>query len=117
MCEYSTPRINTKCHCCNHVKRKHSSVNTFSSMNFMLFLILVIGQLPALVYGEHTNSQGETEGIHIASWNWDHVGVFITVTAFIVLSGLAKVGKITKIVFDSTIMCLSNSNYSEYHKI
>ena len=75
-------------------------------MNFILFLILVIGQLPALVYGEHTNSQGETEGIHIASWNWDHVGIFITITAFIVLSGLAKVGKIAVIVLNSTIMSL-----------
>ena len=105
MCKYSTLRINTKCNCCNHVKRKRISVNTFSSMNFLLFLALVICQLPTLVYGEHSNSQGETEGIHIASWNWDHVGVFITVTAFIVLSGLAKVGKIAMIVLNSTILC------------
>ena len=109
MCECSTLRINTKCLHCNHVKRKNSSVNIFSSMNFILFLILVIGQLPTFVSGEHTNTQGETEGIHIASWNWDHVGVFITVTAFIVLSGLAKVGEIAIIVFNSTIMCYSNS--------
>ena len=75
-------------------------------MNFILFLVFVIGQLPTLVYGEHANSQGETEGIHIASWNWDHVGIFITITAFIVLSGLAKVGKIAMIVLNSTIMSL-----------
>ena len=34
----------------------------------------------------------ETPGVHVVSWRWDHVGVFITITLFIVLSGLAKVG-------------------------
>ena len=32
-------------------------------------------------------------GVHVAQWNWDHVGVYLTITAFIVISGLAKVGE------------------------
>ena len=34
----------------------------------------------------------EVPGVHVVSWRWDHVGVFVTITLFIVLSGLAKVG-------------------------
>ena len=39
----------------------------------------------------------ESHGIHVASWNWDHVGIYIIITLFIVLSGLAKVGKLIKV--------------------
>ena len=35
----------------------------------------------------------EVPGVHVVSWRWDHVGVFVTITLFIVLSGLAKVGE------------------------
>jgi hypothetical protein len=31
--------------------------------------------------------------VHVAGWNWEHVGVYITITLFIVGSGLAKVGE------------------------
>ena len=75
-------------------KRKINSVCISSSVIFISCFIILLGQLPSCVLSESTNSNEETEGIHIASWNWDHVGVFITVTAFIVLSGLAKVGKL-----------------------
>ena len=79
-------------------KRKINSVCISSSVIFISCFIILLGQLPSCVLSESTNSNEETEGIHIASWNWDHVGVFITVTAFIVLSGLAKVGKLASTV-------------------
>lgn len=43
----------------------------------------------------NSSSDLETEhhGIHVASWRWDEIGVFITFAVFIVVSGLAKVGK------------------------
>ena len=31
--------------------------------------------------------------VKVASWRWDHVGVYITIIVFVVVSGLAKVGK------------------------
>lgn len=31
-------------------------------------------------------------GIHVAEWNWDKVGLYFTFTAFIVVTGLSKVG-------------------------
>ena len=33
-------------------------------------------------------------GIHVANWRWTEVGLFFTFTAFIVIVGLAKVGKL-----------------------
>jgi hypothetical protein len=33
-------------------------------------------------------------GIHIANWRWDEIGVFFTFAVFIIVSGLAKVGKL-----------------------
>jgi hypothetical protein len=44
----------------------------------------------------NSSSDHETEqhhGIHVASWRWDEIGVFFTFAVFIVVSGLAKVGK------------------------
>lgn len=32
-------------------------------------------------------------GIHVASWRWEEIGVFFTFTAFVLVTGLAKVGK------------------------
>ena len=31
-------------------------------------------------------------GIHVASWRWDEIGIYITFTTFIIVAGLAKVG-------------------------
>ena len=59
-----------------------------------LFLVILLFRVPPSAC-DSTNtgeSDDEPEGIHVASWNWDHVGVFITITGFIVFSGLAKVG-------------------------
>jgi hypothetical protein len=39
----------------------------------------------------HNTSDGSTS-VEVAKWNWDHVGLYLTITVFIVLSGLAKVG-------------------------
>ena len=44
-----------------------------------------------------SSSHGQGHGppaVEVAKWNWDHVGLYLTITVFIVLSGLAKVGKI-----------------------
>jgi len=37
--------------------------------------------------------------IHIASWRWEEIGVFFTFAVFIVVSGLAKVGKLLWIYY------------------
>jgi hypothetical protein len=38
-------------------------------------------------------------GVHIASWRWDEIGVFFTFAVFIIVSGLAKVGKLLWIYY------------------
>ena len=38
-----------------------------------------------------TNSSGHDEGIHLASLNWEEVGLYLIITFFIIFSGLAKV--------------------------
>jgi hypothetical protein len=38
-------------------------------------------------------------GIHIASWRWEEIGLFFTFAVFIVVSGLAKVGKLLWIYY------------------
>jgi hypothetical protein len=43
--------------------------------------------------GHHRNQTHESHGIHVASWRWEEVGVLFTFTSFIVVAGLAKVGK------------------------
>ena len=44
--------------------------------------------------GGHHNQSHESHGIHVASWRWEEVGVLFTFTSFIVVAGLAKVGKL-----------------------
>lgn len=41
--------------------------------------------------------ENKKHGIHAAGWNWERVGVFFTFTVFIVVTGLAKVGKLCNI--------------------
>ena len=41
----------------------------------------------------NSSNGGEHVGVHVVSWNWHHVGVYITITLFVVFSGAAKVGK------------------------
>ena len=60
--------------------------------NTMFIGLFIVSCCVILILGESTESD-KHEGIHIASWNWDHVGVFITITVFVVFSGLAKVGE------------------------
>ena len=58
--------------------------------------VLLILSLSALTVQASSNSSSDGQvphGIHLASFDWSHVGIFITITLFIVLSGLAKVGK------------------------
>ncbi|XP_059472583.1 sodium/hydrogen exchanger 2-like isoform X2 [Neocloeon triangulifer] len=39
----------------------------------------------------HEQQQQHSGGIHVASWRWDEIGVFFTFTAFVLITGLAKV--------------------------
>ena len=43
----------------------------------------------------HANhsSQDSPDGIHVASWRWNELGIYFTFTTFIIIAGLAKVGK------------------------
>lgn len=43
---------------------------------------------------ENHGNHGEDghNGIHVASWRWDEIGIYITFTTFIIVAGLAKVG-------------------------
>ena len=65
---------------------------------FLFFLVTIFLLNVTLSSGESSDSE-EVHGVHVASWNWDHVGVFITITAFIVFSGLAKVGTFAYLPF------------------
>lgn len=38
------------------------------------------------------NEHHHGHGIHVASWRWDEIGIYITFTTFIIVAGLAKVG-------------------------
>ena len=70
---------------------------------FLFFLVSICLFNVTLSSGDTSDSE-EVHGVHVASWNWDHVGVFITITAFIVFSGLAKVGMFAYLPF---IMCIT----------
>lgn len=54
----------------------------------------------------NNSSDGEAEyhgekhhGVHVANWRWDEIGVFFTFAVFIIVSGLAKVGKLLWIYY------------------
>ena len=77
----------------NSRKKHYNSLMTMTFSKIFMFSIFAIFLfIVTLSSGESSDSE-ETHGIHVASWNWDHVGVFITITAFVVFSGLAKVGR------------------------
>lgn len=42
--------------------------------------------------GHQEENHDEHNGIHVASWRWDEIGIYITFTTFIIVAGLAKVG-------------------------
>lgn len=45
--------------------------------------------------GHDSGNHTEHVGVHLVSWRWDHMGLYITITVFIIFSGLAKVGEFT----------------------
>lgn len=47
-----------------------------------------------LLTNDSSSRETEHHGIHVANWRWDEIGVFFTFAVFIVVSGLAKVGKL-----------------------
>ena len=75
---------------------------------FLFFLVSICLFNVTLSSGEISDSE-EVHGVHVASWNWDHVGVFITITAFIVFSGLAKVGTFVYLPFMICITALDSN--------
>jgi hypothetical protein len=59
----------------------------------LLLLASLLATTLASSGGGHKASNGTGhDGIHLASWNWTGVGSYLTVTIFVILSGLAKVG-------------------------
>jgi hypothetical protein len=47
-----------------------------------------------VVANDSSDREAKHHGIHIANWRWDEIGVFFTFAVFIIVSGLAKVGKL-----------------------
>jgi len=47
-----------------------------------------------VVANDSSDREAEHHGVHIANWRWDEIGVFFTFAVFIIVSGLAKVGKL-----------------------
>ena len=77
----------------NSRKKHYNSLMTMKFSKIFMFSIFAIFLFTVTLSSGESSDSEETHGIHVASWNWDHVGVFITITAFIVFSGLAKVGR------------------------
>ena len=44
-----------------------------------------------LAGGSSSSEEGHDHQIHLAGWNWEHVGIYLTIILFVLLSGLAKV--------------------------
>lgn len=51
-------------------------------------------------HGNHSDTgedhDSSAHGIHVASWRWDELGIYFTFTLFIIIAGLAKVGKLLR---------------------
>uniref|UniRef100_A0A0P6HUM3 Sodium/hydrogen exchanger n=1 Tax=Daphnia magna TaxID=35525 RepID=A0A0P6HUM3_9CRUS len=42
-------------------------------------------------HDDESHDEEAHNGIHVASWRWDEIGIYITFTTFIIVAGLAKV--------------------------
>ncbi|KAI9561927.1 hypothetical protein GHT06_012889 [Daphnia sinensis] len=42
-------------------------------------------------HDDESHDEEAHNGIHVASWRWDEIGIYITFTSFIIVAGLAKV--------------------------
>ena len=99
MCSVSSQDNNGHLRHSNNLSSQKTSVSicvpySFKLATFILLLLIVLCEIPSIACeSSHSADEPEEPHIHVISWNWDHVGVFITITAFIVFSGLAKVGK------------------------
>ena len=65
--------------------------------------VLLLAAVVASTWTAVACSSGHDEkpSIELAKLDWGHVGIYVTITLFIVLSGLAKVGKSDKYHFSS----------------
>ena len=80
----------------HYKKRRDVTSKSIPVMFIAVFLLTIVLSFTARSVNCESSVPNETnaqpEGIHIAKWNWDHVGIYLTITSFVVLSGLAKVG-------------------------
>lgn len=53
------------------------------------------------VYRVDNKSHLSSEGIRVVSWRWNELGIYFTLTAFIIITGLAKVGKSSSLQISS----------------
>lgn len=91
----------------------YSSANT-KQTDVRIFPVLehnqsVVNELadPKILSAVHDTHGEEIDhhhhGIHVASWRWDEIGIYITFTTFIIVAGLAKVGKIIHYLVPTTL--------------
>lgn len=68
-----------------------------SAIGLLVVASAVLGAVTKLSPNATSSTPKQLEahhsGIHVASWRWDEIGVFFTFTAFVLITGLAKVGK------------------------
>ncbi len=66
----------------------------------------------------HGNHGGDGHnGIHVASWRWDEIGIYITFTTFIIVAGLAKVGNESHTfpTFSPSFVCAKDGTFRFPH--
>lgn len=72
----------------------HSNNNSEKSGEFPYWMTM-----DHLVANDSSGREAKHHGIHVANWRWDEIGVFFTFAVFIIVSGLAKVGKLLGIYY------------------
>lgn len=74
---------------------KHTDVRIFPVLEHNRSVVNELADQKTLSAAHDTHGE-EVEhhhhGIHVASWRWDEIGIYITFTTFIIVAGLAKVG-------------------------
>ncbi|XP_046442645.1 Na(+)/H(+) exchanger protein 7-like [Daphnia pulex] len=73
---------------------KHTDVRIFPVLEHNRSVVNELADQKTLSAAHDTHGE-EVEhhhhGIHVASWRWDEIGIYITFTTFIIVAGLAKV--------------------------
>jgi hypothetical protein len=66
---------------------------TFALLKFEITIPIFSTRAQCRTQSHNISSEDGPPSVKVAKWNWHHVGLNLTITAFIVLSGLAKVGQ------------------------